>query len=126
MCDYTQREYSCGHFRWIASKWCRDYTITHKRCQPNVTHFEYRAEELCGKSLQSSMHPPSEQLSADLRSSGLQCYPPAQMLNQSPLRYTFLLCYRWKATLTSYVGECKPKEYPPWENLIKRSNKQAY
>lgn len=42
MCDYTQREYSCGHFRWIASKWCRDYTITHKRCQPNVTHFEYR------------------------------------------------------------------------------------
>jgi len=49
MCDYTQREYSCGHFRWIASKWCRDYTITHKRCQPNVTHFEYRAEELCGK-----------------------------------------------------------------------------
>jgi hypothetical protein len=31
-----------------ASKWCRDYTITHKRCQPNVTHFEYRAEELCG------------------------------------------------------------------------------
>jgi hypothetical protein len=28
MCDYTQREYSYGHFRWIASKWCRDYTIT--------------------------------------------------------------------------------------------------
>jgi len=48
MCDYTQREYSCGHFRWIASKWCRDYAITHKRCQPNVTHFDYRAEELCG------------------------------------------------------------------------------
>ena len=48
MCDYTQREYSCGHFRWIASKWCREYTTTHKRCQPNVTHFEYRAEELCG------------------------------------------------------------------------------
>lgn len=42
MCDYTQREYSCGHFRWIASRWCRDYTLTHKRCQPNVTHFEYR------------------------------------------------------------------------------------
>ncbi|KAK0736781.1 hypothetical protein B0T21DRAFT_411926 [Apiosordaria backusii] len=64
MCDFTQREYSCGHFRWIASKWCRDYTLTHKRCQPNVTHFEYRAEELC--------------------------------------------------------GECKPKTYPPWENMIKR------
>ena len=48
MCDYTQREYSCGHFRWIASQWCLEYIITHKRCQPNVTHFEYRAEELCG------------------------------------------------------------------------------
>jgi hypothetical protein len=46
MCDYTQREYSCGHFRWIASKWCKDYTITHKRCQPNVTHFEYRYADI--------------------------------------------------------------------------------
>ncbi|KAM7191151.1 hypothetical protein V8F33_009022, partial [Rhypophila sp. PSN 637] len=43
------REYSCGHFRWVASKWCRDYTITHKRCQPNVTGFEYRGEEQCGE-----------------------------------------------------------------------------
>ncbi|KAB5511141.1 hypothetical protein GE09DRAFT_1165685 [Coniochaeta sp. 2T2.1] len=42
MCDFPQREYSCGHFRWIASRWCRDYTLTHKRCQPNVNHFEYR------------------------------------------------------------------------------------
>lgn len=51
MCDYTQREYSCGHFRWIASKWCKDYTITHKRCQPNVTHFEYRygAARFCSR-----------------------------------------------------------------------------
>lgn len=48
MCDYTQREYSCGHFRWIASKWCRDYTMTHKRCEPNVTHFEYKSKEPCG------------------------------------------------------------------------------
>jgi len=22
-------------------------------------------------------------------------------------------------------GECKPKDYPPWENLIKRNNKQT-
>ncbi|KAK3689223.1 hypothetical protein B0T22DRAFT_376861, partial [Podospora appendiculata] len=44
-----QREYSCGHFRWIASKWCREYTITHKRCQPNVTHFEYCGGALCGE-----------------------------------------------------------------------------
>ncbi|KAK3336982.1 hypothetical protein B0T19DRAFT_349083, partial [Cercophora scortea] len=43
-----QREYSCGHFRWVASKWCREYAITHKRCQPNVTDFEDRAE-VCGE-----------------------------------------------------------------------------
>ena len=62
MCDYTQREYSCGHFRWIASKWCREYTTTHKRCQPNVTHFEYRAEELCGMSYSPWMsHSPRNQ-----------------------------------------------------------------
>ena len=24
------------------------------------------------------------------------------------------------AILTLHVGECKPKEYPPWEHLIKR------
>jgi len=23
-------------------------------------------------------------------------------------------------------GECKPKEYPPWENLIKRPKQQTY
>lgn len=49
MCDYTQREYQCGHYRWIAALWCRDYTRTHRRCQPNVTHFEYRADELCSQ-----------------------------------------------------------------------------
>ncbi|KAK4161693.1 hypothetical protein QBC43DRAFT_217017 [Cladorrhinum sp. PSN259] len=48
MCDYTQREYRCGHYRWIASKWCPTYQITHVRCEPNVNHFEYRREELCG------------------------------------------------------------------------------
>ncbi|KAK4119950.1 hypothetical protein N657DRAFT_658765 [Parathielavia appendiculata] len=48
MCDFTQREYYCGHFRWIASKWCQTYTYTHKRCRlPNVTHFEYRHS--CGE-----------------------------------------------------------------------------
>ncbi|KAK3394973.1 hypothetical protein B0H63DRAFT_499225 [Podospora didyma] len=62
------REYSCGHFRWIASKWCPSYRITHRRCQPDVTHFEYRADDV--------------------------------------------------------VGECQPKTYPPWENMIRRNNKQ--
>ncbi|KAK3360770.1 hypothetical protein B0T25DRAFT_133571 [Lasiosphaeria hispida] len=69
MYDFTQQEYSCGHFWWIASKWCRDYTLTYKRCQPNI-HFEFRAEEIC--------------------------------------------------------GEYKPKAYPPWENMIKRSDKRTF
>ncbi|SPQ19856.1 e35763d0-0614-4668-a41e-7763e367a6f7 [Thermothielavioides terrestris] len=47
MCNFIQREYGCGHFRFIASKWCRSYTTTHKRCPPDVTHFEY-VEHLCG------------------------------------------------------------------------------
>ncbi|KAK3934099.1 hypothetical protein QBC46DRAFT_274461, partial [Diplogelasinospora grovesii] len=42
------RKYSCGHFRWVASEWCREYCTTHKRCEPNVTHFEHRDEEVCG------------------------------------------------------------------------------
>ncbi|KAK0715401.1 hypothetical protein B0H67DRAFT_489250, partial [Lasiosphaeris hirsuta] len=51
----------------VISKWYREYILTYKRCQPNVTYFEFRAEELC--------------------------------------------------------RECKPKTYPPCENIIKRSNK---
>ena len=33
----------------------------------------------------------------------------------------------WRTEITdtdSHTGECKPKTYPPWENMIKRSNKQ--
>ncbi|CAP65502.1 uncharacterized protein PODANS_6_9980 [Podospora anserina S mat+] len=31
MCDFIQRRHFCGHFRFIASKWSRDYTATHIR-----------------------------------------------------------------------------------------------
>ncbi|KAK1758083.1 hypothetical protein QBC47DRAFT_132831 [Echria macrotheca] len=48
MCVYTQREYECGHFRWIASVWCLDYSLTHKKCQPEVHFFEYR-DQVCGE-----------------------------------------------------------------------------
>ncbi|KAK4186329.1 hypothetical protein QBC35DRAFT_387461 [Podospora australis] len=47
MCDFIQREDSCGHFRFIASKWCKDYTISQRRCEPNMAHFE-SVEALCG------------------------------------------------------------------------------
>ncbi|KAJ4298371.1 hypothetical protein N0V88_003401 [Collariella sp. IMI 366227] len=56
MCDYIQREYSCQHFRWIASKWCRIYTITHKRCPPNITHYEC-VLNMCGN-CKSKNEPP--------------------------------------------------------------------
>ncbi|KAK4671931.1 hypothetical protein QC764_609980 [Podospora pseudoanserina] len=29
MYDFIQRRHFCGHFRFIASKWCRDYSATH-------------------------------------------------------------------------------------------------
>ncbi|KAB5511402.1 hypothetical protein GE09DRAFT_1015044 [Coniochaeta sp. 2T2.1] len=61
MCDFTQREYSCGHFRWIASHWCRDYTLTHKRSQPNVNRFENRNDELCGE-CKPTTYPPWENM----------------------------------------------------------------
>ncbi|KAK4237879.1 hypothetical protein C8A03DRAFT_15595 [Achaetomium macrosporum] len=47
MCEWTQREYSCGHFRFIAARWCMDYTTTHKRCPPEITHCEW-VRDLCG------------------------------------------------------------------------------
>ncbi|EFW99004.1 hypothetical protein CMQ_4856 [Grosmannia clavigera kw1407] len=49
MCEFTQREYSCGHFKFIAARWCNLYKRTHRRCQPDITHFEYRANEICGQ-----------------------------------------------------------------------------
>ncbi|KAK1470840.1 hypothetical protein CCUS01_00958 [Colletotrichum cuscutae] len=53
MCNYTQREFHCGHVRWIVSRWCPVYTRTQRRCPPCVTHFEYRGDEVCGM---SSLH----------------------------------------------------------------------
>ncbi|KAK3364335.1 hypothetical protein B0T25DRAFT_61273 [Lasiosphaeria hispida] len=58
--DRRQREYSCGHFRWIVSEWCKVYTTTHKRCRPNVTHFDHR-EELCGE-CKPKPYPPWEHM----------------------------------------------------------------
>ncbi|OAA57969.1 hypothetical protein SPI_06854 [Niveomyces insectorum RCEF 264] len=49
MCEFTQREYGCGHFKFIAARWCNVYKRTHRRCQPDITHFEYRADEICGQ-----------------------------------------------------------------------------
>ncbi|KAK4102346.1 hypothetical protein N658DRAFT_424391 [Parathielavia hyrcaniae] len=40
MCNYIQREYDCGHHRYIASEWCPVYSLTHKRCRPDITHYE--------------------------------------------------------------------------------------
>jgi len=37
----SQREYGCGHYKYIAAEWCDLYTQTHRRCALNVTYFEY-------------------------------------------------------------------------------------
>ncbi|KAK2059307.1 hypothetical protein LY76DRAFT_28874 [Colletotrichum caudatum] len=49
MCNYTQREFSCNHVRWIVSRWCPLYARTQRRCPPHVTHCEYRGNEVCGE-----------------------------------------------------------------------------
>ncbi|KAK0749035.1 hypothetical protein B0T18DRAFT_322389 [Schizothecium vesticola] len=67
MCDYAQREYKCGHFRWIASRWCLDYTMSQKRCPPNVVYFEVRPSCLralnpCGECLAKTNQVPWESM----------------------------------------------------------------
>ncbi|KAI0550168.1 hypothetical protein F4679DRAFT_573154 [Xylaria curta] len=47
MCDYTQIEYNCQHFRFVVSRWCPKYERTYKPCAPNVTRLEVRNDELC-------------------------------------------------------------------------------
>ncbi|KAI0966085.1 hypothetical protein F4678DRAFT_306401 [Xylaria arbuscula] len=47
MCDYTQVEYNCQHFRFVVLRWCPKYERTYKPCAPNVTHLEVRNNELC-------------------------------------------------------------------------------
>ncbi|KAI1087901.1 hypothetical protein F5B19DRAFT_42535 [Rostrohypoxylon terebratum] len=51
MCDYTQVEYCCQHFRFVVQRWCSVYERTNKVCAPNVTHLEVRHDELCCKLL---------------------------------------------------------------------------
>ncbi|KAH7377168.1 hypothetical protein B0T11DRAFT_219988 [Plectosphaerella cucumerina] len=47
MCDYIQREFHCGHFRWIVARWCSVYLKTEMRCPLSVAHYEYRGDEQC-------------------------------------------------------------------------------
>ncbi|KAK0612290.1 hypothetical protein B0T17DRAFT_499737, partial [Bombardia bombarda] len=56
--DEPQREYSCGHMRWIASKHCAKYDSERRRkCQPEITDFEDRPEALCGDCRPMTHHP---------------------------------------------------------------------
>ncbi|KAF1834366.1 hypothetical protein BDW02DRAFT_498509 [Decorospora gaudefroyi] len=48
MCDYTQVQYKCNHFRYVVKAWCTKYQQTHIRCPPNLTAVEYRLGENCG------------------------------------------------------------------------------
>ncbi|KAK0612402.1 hypothetical protein B0T17DRAFT_499489 [Bombardia bombarda] len=48
MCEYTQREYDCGHFRWVASKWCKVYSATSRCNQREITSFQKKLQE-CGE-----------------------------------------------------------------------------
>ncbi|KAL8396653.1 hypothetical protein RB594_003641 [Gaeumannomyces avenae] len=48
MCEWTDRQYSCGHHRVIAAMWCSKFIRIQLRCQPpQVENREYRPEEIC-------------------------------------------------------------------------------
>ncbi|KAL8403174.1 hypothetical protein RB594_008438 [Gaeumannomyces avenae] len=48
MCEWTDRQYSCGHHRVIAAMWCSKFIRIQLRCQPpQVKNREYRPEEIC-------------------------------------------------------------------------------
>ncbi|GAP92272.1 hypothetical protein SAMD00023353_7600170 [Rosellinia necatrix] len=57
MCDYTQVEYNCQHFRFVVLRWCPKYERTYKPCPPNVTHLEVRNNELCSDCRPQSLPP---------------------------------------------------------------------
>ncbi|KAL0468734.1 hypothetical protein QR685DRAFT_500579 [Neurospora intermedia] len=44
--EISQREYSCGHIRWLAYKHCADYKERRRKCQPSVMNFEERYDLL--------------------------------------------------------------------------------
>jgi len=111
MCNFIQREYGCGHHRYIASRWCEVYSITHKRCPPEVTHFEWYVCPL----------PPS------------QPFPPGKTARQTTRHGMSLMQAIMLSKLTcppsvdNLCGDCNAKNQPPvpWEDLIKRHRKHT-
>ncbi|KAG7146647.1 hypothetical protein HYQ46_004545 [Verticillium longisporum] len=53
-----QREFHCGHFRWIVSRWCPEYLRTQLRCPLSVSHYEYRGDEQCTRHESLSLKTP--------------------------------------------------------------------
>ncbi|KAM7205704.1 hypothetical protein V8F33_001030 [Rhypophila sp. PSN 637] len=50
MCDFKQRDYACGHRRWLAFRHCAEYIRTRRRnCATNVLEFEERPNDICGE-----------------------------------------------------------------------------
>ncbi|KAI1358804.1 hypothetical protein F5Y08DRAFT_345333 [Xylaria arbuscula] len=57
MCDYTQVEYNCQHFRFVVLRWCPRYERTYKPCAPNVTHLEVRGLSATVSAAMGRYHP---------------------------------------------------------------------
>ncbi|KAL8343506.1 hypothetical protein RB598_004722 [Gaeumannomyces tritici] len=57
MCEWTDREYYCGHHRIIAAMWCSKFIRTQLRCQPHVENREYRPHEICSDCQKGSREP---------------------------------------------------------------------
>ncbi|KAL2112152.1 hypothetical protein VUR80DRAFT_8408 [Thermomyces stellatus] len=48
MCDYIERQLRCGHVKLIVHAWCPNYRRTEVKCPPNIVHWEYWSERICG------------------------------------------------------------------------------
>ncbi|KAL8410598.1 hypothetical protein RB596_000327 [Gaeumannomyces avenae] len=57
MCEWTDREYSCGHHRFVAAEWCSKFIRTRLWCKPQVENYEYGPTESCGDCVRKCQEP---------------------------------------------------------------------
>ncbi|KAH9886369.1 hypothetical protein F4778DRAFT_478838 [Xylariomycetidae sp. FL2044] len=95
-------EYCCQHFRFIVQRWCKHYERTNKPCPANITHLEIRNEELCCMSPVVFPRLMSPHIVVSAGGPAKQNSYPA-----GPGRW----------------ADCRPREPPAWEHMIRRSNR---
>ncbi|KAI0484560.1 hypothetical protein GGR56DRAFT_614376 [Xylariaceae sp. FL0804] len=123
MCDYTQIEYCCQHFRFLVQSWCSKYERTNKPCAPNVTHLEIRNNEICCMLTQTQ--PPKLWSGPAMKprtSQGKQGRGPRIWNDGSHDANTCGL--RAKADERA-LADCRPRSAPAWERMVRRSDRST-